>query len=233
MKKLAYILFSAALLSVGAISASAQSQTRSVSGFSAITSSGSFDVFVKMDGNESVKVEANSDVINDIETVVEGGTLKIRTKDNWESRHRDIGRVNVYVEAKSLNALYNSGSGAIKVEGTINAGNFKAILSGSGDISTGVKSDDLHAVISGSGAIKLWGSTGQASFTITGSGEIDGKKLKTSSSSAMITGSGDVYVDADKSVSAHITGSGSLIYSGNASIVDSHYTGSGRVSKGD
>lgn len=231
MKKLAYILFSVVLLSASTINASAQGQSRPVSNFNAITSSGSFNVFVKMDGNESVRVEANSDVINDIETVVEGGTLKIGAKDNWQSRHRDFGRVNVYVEAKSLNALTNSGSGTIKVEGNINAGNFKATLSGSGDIGTGVKSDELRAVISGSGSIRLWGSTGAANFVITGSGEIDGKKLKTGSSSAVITGSGNVYVAADKSVSAHITGSGSLIYSGSANIVDSHYTGSGRVSK--
>jgi hypothetical protein len=134
------------------------------------------------------------------------------------------------VEARSLNALTNSGSGSIKVEGTI-AGNFKATLSGSGDISAGVKSDELHAVISGSGSIKLWGTAGTANFVISGSGEIDGKKLKTNSSMAMITGSGNVYVAADRTVSAHITGSGSLIYSGNANVTDSHYTGSGRVSK--
>lgn len=231
MKKLAYILFSVALLSVSALTASAQGQNRAVSGFNAIASAGSFNVYVKMDGNESVKVEANSDVIDDIETVVEGNTLKIRVKDGWRRNHRDFGRVNVYVEAKSLNALTNSGSGSIKVEGTINANGFKAILSGSGDISTGVKSDEVHAVISGSGSISLWGSTNEANFVISGSGEISAKKLKTGSSTAMITGSGNVYVDADKSVSAHITGSGSLIYSGNASVTDSRYTGSGRVTK--
>lgn len=230
MKRLAYILFSVALFSVSAINASAQGQSRQVSGFNAISSSGSFDVYVKLDGNESVKVDADEDIINDIETVVEGSTLNIRFKEHGYRRHHN-GRANIYVEARSLNALTNSGSGSIKVEGTINAGNFKATLSGSGDISAGIKSDELHAVISGSGSIKLWGSTGTANFVISGSGEIDGKKLKTNSSMAMITGSGNVYVAADRTVSAHITGSGSLIYSGRANVTDSHYTGSGRVSK--
>ncbi len=230
MKKLAYILFSVALFSVSAINASAQGQSRQVSGFNAISSSGSFNVYVKLDGNESVKVDADEDIINDIETVVEGSTLNIRFKEHGYRRHHN-GRANIYVEARSLNALTNSGSGSIKVEGTISAGNFKAMLSGSGDITTAVKSDELHAVISGSGSITLSGSTGEANFVISGSGEIDGKKLKTNSSMAMITGSGNVYVAADRTVSAHITGSGSLIYSGSANVTDSHYTGSGRVSK--
>ena len=232
MKKLSYIILTLALFTMSAGSVSAQGQSRSVSGFSSIASSGSFNVYVKMDGNESVKVDADEDIINDIETVVDGSTLKIRFKDR-EYRHRDIKKANIYVEAKSLNALVNSGSGSIKVEGTISAGSFKAMLSGSGNISTAVKSDEVHAVISGSGSITLSGNTGEANLVISGSGEIEGKRLKTGSSSAVITGSGNVYVDAEKSVSAHITGSGSLIYSGSASVTDSRYTGSGRVTKGD
>lgn len=216
---------------MAAINASAQ-ESRQVSNFSAIASSGPFNVHIKLDGTESVKVDADADIINEIETVVENNTLKIQFKDR-EWHHRDIHKAEVYVTAKALNSLINSGSGSMNVDGMITAGNFKAVLSGSGSITSSVKSDGLHAVISGSGSIKLSGSTGDASFVITGSGEIEGKNLKTESAKAMITGSGNIYVAADKSVSAHITGSGSLVYSGNASIVESRSTGSGRVTKAD
>jgi hypothetical protein len=230
MKRLTYFILSAALLSVVAIKASAQGQSRSVSGFNAIASAGPFNVYVKLDGNESVKVDADADVINDIETVVEGNTLKIRFKDR-EWRHRNIHKAEIYVEAKSLDALTNSGSGGIKVDGMINTNNFKAVLSGSGNISAAVKSGNLHATISGSGNIKLSGNTGDADFVVTGSGEISGKDLRTNSVSAVITGSGNIYVQAEKSINAHITGSGSVLYSGNASSINSSTTGSGRVSK--
>jgi hypothetical protein len=230
MKRLSYLILSAAMLSLISIKASAQSQTRSVSGFSSIASAGPFNVYVKLDGNESVKVEADADIINDIETVVEGNTLKIRFKDR-EYRHHNIHKAEVYVEAKSLNALLNSGSGGVKVDGTINTESFKAVLSGSGNISASVKSGDLHAVISGSGNIKLSGSAEDANFVITGSGEISGKELKTNSVTATITGSGNVYVQADKSVTGRITGSGSVIYSGSASDINSRTVGSGRVTR--
>jgi hypothetical protein len=230
MKRLSYLILSAAIFSLVTIKASAQRQTRSVSGFNSIASAGPFNVYVKLDGNESVKVEADADVINDIETVVEDNTLKIRFKDR-EYRHHNIHKAEVYVEAKSLNALLNSGSGGIKVDGVINTESFKAVLSGSGNISTSVKSGNLHAVISGSGSIKLSGNAEDANFVITGSGEISGKDLKTSAVIATITGSGNIYVEAEKSVTAHITGSGSVIYSGNANEMNSRYTGSGRVSK--
>ncbi|MBS1503873.1 MAG: DUF2807 domain-containing protein [Bacteroidetes bacterium] len=236
MKKIAFILCSA-LFFMAAMNASAQqTQTRQVSGFHAIASGGSFDVHVRLDGNESVKVTAEAGIIDEIETVVEGGTLKIRFKDHhrwYRDDGENHGKIEVDVEAKSLDALTNSGSGSIRVEGMISADNFRATLSGSGDMSASVKSGDVHAVISGSGSIKLSGSSGDADFVITGSGEMDCKHLRTNSVSATVTGSGNIYVEADKSIMARITGSGGVIYTGSASNIIAHTTGSGRVSRAD
>jgi hypothetical protein len=232
MKRLVFILFAVALVSAATISARAQ-ESRQVSGFNTVASSGPFNVHIKMDGNESVKVDADADIINDIETVVEGNILKIRFKDH-ENRHRNIQKAEIYVEAKSLNSLLNAGSGSIKVDGTIATDNFKTILSGSGNISAVVKSEHLNAVISGSGSINLSGSTDDdAHLVVTGSGEIDGKHLKAQSVVGVITGSGNIYIDAEKSIRGSITGSGNVIYSGNATSVTSHTTGSGRVTKED
>jgi hypothetical protein len=220
------------LLSMAAINASAQ-ESRQVSGFNAVASAGPFNVHIKIDGTESVKVDADANIINEIETVVEGGTLQIKFKNHENWRHNDIHKAEIYVTAKSLNALTSAGSGSMDVEGTINTNDFKVILSGSGNINTSVKSDGLRAVISGSGSIKLKGSANNADVTITGSGQVEARDLKTESVKAVITGSGSVSLIAEKSVSAHITGSGNVNYTGNASVVDSRYIGSGRVNKAD
>ena len=236
MKRLAFTLLSVMLLSVVTINASAQEssvQKREVSGFNTVASAGPFNVHIKLDGTESVKVDAEANIVGDIQTVVENNTLKIKFKDQEYRHYNNIRKADVYVTAKSLNALTNSGSGSMKVDGMISANNFKAVLSGSGSISTSVKSGGLHAVISGSGSIKLNGSTGDVDIVISGSGQVEGRDLKTESAKVVITGSGNVYLVADKSVSAHITGSGNVIYSGNASVIDSRYTGSGRVTKAD
>src|SRR5690242_18232537 len=94
MKKLAFILLSAALFVAATIKASAQdvsTQNRQVSGFSAVSSGGPFNVHIKMDGTESVKVGADTKFINEIETVVEGNTLRIQFKDHrWSSRYNDL-----------------------------------------------------------------------------------------------------------------------------------------------
>jgi hypothetical protein len=232
MKRLMFTFLSVILLLLAVISASAQ-ETRQVSGFNAVASSGSFNVYIKIDGTESVKVDADASILHEIETVVEGHTLKIRFKDHEGWRHNNFKKADVYVTAKSLNALTNSGSGNLKVEGTISADDLSVTLSGSGSLSTAVKSDALHAVISGSGDIRLKGSTGDAEIRISGSGQVEAKGLTTVNTKAHITGSGSVYLVAEKSVTAHITGSGSVNYTGNASVINPSYTGSGRVNKVD
>jgi hypothetical protein len=235
MKRLAYTIFAAILVIAVSFKASAQSgESRQVSGFSKLASSGPFDVHVNINGTESLKISAGSDIIHEIETVVEDGTLKIKFKHHHEWGGDHDGKIDVYVTAKSLSSLINSGSGSIRVEGAAVSGdNVEMILSGSGDIESTVKSGNLHATISGSGSIHLKGTADETKVVISGSGEVKGKELKTNSASVVITGSGSAYFTADKTVSAHIVGSGNVIYSGSATITDSRTIGSGSVSKED
>jgi hypothetical protein len=235
MKKFAFTILSTLMLAVAVLNVSAQSssaQTRDVSGFTSIASSGSFNVHVTINGTESLKIDADADVINNIVTEVKDGTLKIRFKDYVNYNHRDIKKLDIYVTAKTLAGLANSGSGSIEVGGVITTDNFKLALSGSGTISSSIKSEGLKAVISGSGSVNLSGEATDASIVIAGSGELKGKELQTASASVTITGSGNVYLKADKSISATIIGSGNVIYSGDA-VASTKRIGSGRVTKSD
>src|ERR1700754_3649313 len=118
MKRIAFTFLSLMLLTAVSFSALAQGQKREVSGFTSVASAGPFSVHIKLDGTESLRLEADANIINDIETVVEHGTLKIKFK-NRDNQYHNPGKIDVYVTAKSLNGLINSGSGTMKVDGTI------------------------------------------------------------------------------------------------------------------
>jgi ABC-type Na+ efflux pump permease subunit len=234
MKRTYYTLLAAALLIVVNLKASAQSEEkRQVSGFNELASSGPFEVHVNINGTESLKISAESDIINEIETVVDGGKLDIRFKHHYNWNHEHYGKIDVYVTAKSLSSLVNSGSGSIRVEGVVSGNDVDVVLSGSGDIQSAVKSGNLHATISGSGSISLRGTADDTKVNISGSGEMKSRELKTNSASVSIAGSGSAYFKAEKSVSASIIGSGSVVYSGNASITSNRTIGSGSIRKED
>ena len=234
MKRISLTILSAILFIAATLSAQAQGNTenRQVSGFNSIGSGGPFEVHVKINGTETLKLTADANIINEIETIVEGGKLKIKFKKPHEWREH-TGKIEVYITAKSLSELANAGSGSINVEGNLSGENVRISLSGSGDITSSVKSGQLNASIAGSGSIHISGTANDVKVGIAGSGEMLGKNLKTGSASVNITGSGNAYLAADKTISARIVGSGSVIYSGNATVGDSRTIGSGRITKAD
>ncbi|MDP9078185.1 MAG: DUF2807 domain-containing protein [Bacteroidota bacterium] len=229
MKRLACTIFAAVLMVATTLTASAQSQeTRQVSGFHAIASGGSFDVHVKINGTESLKISASSEAIKEIETYVKDGKLRIKFKDDHENA--DYGRIDIYITAKSLSELDNAGSGSISVDGTVSGDRVNISIAGSGSVTSSVKAGEFHASIGGSGSLKLNGTADASKINIAGSGELNGKGFKTSTANVTIAGSGNAYFGADKTIKANIVGSGNVVYSGNATS-DSRTIGSGSVSK--
>jgi len=232
MKKYTFALATLACVFMMAFNANAQTVTRSVSGFSGVESNGPFNVTVTINGTESVKLDVDADIVDDIQTDVVDGVLKVRFKDRWKNHH-NVKRANIYITAKSLNYLGNGGSGNTTLTGTITGDHAKLAVSGSGNLKAAVKAQSLDLHVSGSGGLDVNGSAGQADISVSGSGSIDGKELKTETVTARISGSGEVNVIANQSVSGRISGSGSLQYSGKATIAESHTSGSGRITKVD
>ena len=95
----------------------------------------------------------------------------------------------------------------------------------------GTKNRGAYTVISGSGEIYSKGNATNARITISGSGDFNGSGLRTSNTSAKVSGSGDISIIADQQLEALSSGSGDIRYSGNA-VVNSKKSGSGNISKG-
>ncbi|TSD64066.1 DUF2807 domain-containing protein [Inquilinus sp. KBS0705] len=232
MKKYTLVIAVLACTLMLSVSSRAQTVTRNVSGYTGVESNGPFNVTVTIDGTESIKLDVDADALDDIKTEVENGVLKVGFKNGWKN-HRNLKHANIYITAKSLNYLANGGSGSTVLTGMLTGDNAKVSVSGSGNLKCAVTSQSLDLHVSGSGGLDVKGSTGQADVSVSGSGSINGRQLKTETVSARISGSGEVVLIANKSVSGRISGSGSLQYSGNATIGESHTSGSGRISKID
>lgn len=204
---------------------------RNVSGFRGISSSGSFDVKITMGSKESLRLEGDDDVINDIETKVENGILKIRNKKQGNWNWRSVrSKVTIYITAKSLNSITLSGSGDISVSGVVKASNLTNILSGSGSISLTADADEYSGTLSGSGELHVRGTADRAIIKIGGSGDFDGRDFKTLEADVKVSGSGNVTIRADKHLNAAVSGSGNISYIGNPKV-EKTKSGSGSISK--
>jgi hypothetical protein len=206
-------------------------EDRTVAGFSGVSSSGNYNVFITMGNTESLRLEGKPDVISEIETKVENGILKIGKKKSLNKRTwSSTERVNIYVEAKTLHNLTVLGSGDIEVRGIINATKLSNTISGSGSITLEMNAKNYVALISGSGEINAKGKSENTSITIAGSGDFEGKEFESNLANAKVSGSGNITLTVNKNLDALVSGSGNIKYAGNPSVKYSK-SGSGNISK--
>ncbi|MDO3641425.1 head GIN domain-containing protein [Mucilaginibacter sp. L3T2-6] len=217
---------------VMALSAAAQGITRDVSDYYGVECNGPFNVQVKIDGTESVRLDVDAGILNDIETKVDNGVLKVQMKHGWRN-HGDIARANIYITAKELHHLANGGSGNMVLEGTVTGPLAILTLSGSGSLKASVKSELAQIKLSGSGGLTVDGSADRANVQISGSGNVNAIEFTVQTLNARLSGSGSVDMVVNKKITAVISGSGGVAYTGDAAVADTQYSGSGRVSKKD
>jgi hypothetical protein len=200
-------------------------ETRPVSTFSKVRSSGDFDIQITKGDEFEILVTAEENILPYIETTVSNNTLHIDIKGVHNVRNRLP--MTVFITLPDLESVKQSGSGSI-VTGFFTGEKMEIAISGSGSVSTSVDVNYIEANISGSGWINVTGDAYESDFTISGSGNIDGSELTVDDCSANISGSGNMQINAVKTITARISGSGNIYYSGNP-VTELNISGSGKI----
>lgn len=195
-------------LALGSQAFGEKSESRDVKDFSYVKLSGSMDAVITAGEAKTVVIKADADELDQIKTYVEDGVL--------------------YIKQKSRRGYWGS-SGDVEV--VISTPKFDGVtLSGSGDVTArGVDSKEFKAKISGSGDIDLAGRCGMAKLAISGSGDVDADRLKCQDVDIAISGSGDADVHATGLVSVRISGSGDVEVHGGGRVTESRISGSGNL----
>ncbi len=206
---------------------SSKKDTRDLSGFSKIDLAISGKLYYTQSNSFKVVIEASDNDLENIETEVVNGTLKIKTKNCWTCNFKDVA---IYVSSPDMHGMRISGSGSIYAENDIQTGDMELRVSGSGKvILKGLQAADVEAAISGSGDVDIAkGNAGSFEASISGSGSVDAEKLQVKTVEARISGSGSCKIHANDILTAKISGSGNIYYKGQPKM-DVASSGSGRV----
>ena len=204
-------------------------ENRNIGDFDKISMSIPADLYLTQGSKNEIIIEADEDVLEKIETEVNGGTLNIEF-ERWYN-YRGTKNIKIYVTVKSINKLILAGSGDIVSKSPIETEKLGLVITGSGTILI----DDLntkrvYAVISGSGDIRLGGTVkaNKLDATVTGSGDIITSDMEFEEADLTITGSGLIKAFVTERLDADITGSGRIYYKGKP-LIDANVTGSGRI----
>ena len=206
-------------------------QTRSAGDFNSIDVSGSIDVYVRQDSSSSIKVQADDNLQQYVETFRDGNVLRIKTEEGYNLRASR--QIKVYVSSAMFKRFEASGACNIYSEGKINStSDIEIDLSGSCDATLELSAPKITADVSGACSVKLKGDTKE--FRVQGSGSTDIKcfDLVADNVNLDISGAGDAEVYANVKLSGDISGAASVNYKG-AGQTDIHTSGATSVRKVD
>ena len=220
-------------------------EERAIANVTAVTLATFGDLTIEVGEKETLRIEAEDNLMDYIETDVVGGRLTIKASPS--ANLRSTKPVRYYLTVKTLEEIKATGSGDIYAP-DLEAVDFSVNVTGSGDVTLeSVQATAVDMTLTGSGDLNMdkldaeWlkvritgsgsaeinaGLVADLDATLTGSGDFEANGVESESAKARLTGSGSADLWASQSLDVTISGSGSVDYRGRPAIT-SRITGSG------
>ncbi|MEG4286438.1 head GIN domain-containing protein [Microcoleus sp. A006_D1] len=188
-------------------SGNVKTEKRSVASFDSLDANYVGSIQVRSQGQESLEISGDDNIIPLITTEVKNGTLYIRPTKGYNPQQK----LQIIVSTPDLKKFVFDGVG-------------KANLSN-------VKNDRLEIVVNGVGDFTASGETKEADITLSGVGSLDAKNLHTVNAKVNSTGVGNVDIYVTGQLDAQASGVGKINYYGSPKIVNRQAEGIGKINE--
>lgn len=222
-------------------------QVREVSGFSGVELAMTGTLHITMGDTSSLRIEAQENLMEYIQTEVRGDTLRIQTPPRINVK---VTRpIQYYLTVENLEEIEVSSSGDIEATGitsdsfsirinssgkvtidSLDCSSLDVRISSSGDTNiSSLTAEKLSVDISSSGTLRIAeGQLQQQEIDISSSGDYDAKNVPSATAEITISSSGSATVRVSERISGRLTSSGNIYYAGSPEV-DVSTTSSGRV----
>jgi hypothetical protein len=207
-----------------------RSEYRVVAEFYGVENKTPYSVKITHDTVYSVRVDADENLLEKVNTSVRGDNLVIEIdNDPCINPDKDI---LVDIHMPGLNNIELTGSGSIDSY-DLQSSLLDVTNTGSGDIEIrNLTADDINFVVTGAGSISAYGKVAKANYLLSGAGQINANELEAGKCYVTNSGSGDIFCHVLTELTITLTGSGDVIYSGSPALTKTD-TGSGEIRKRD
>lgn len=204
-------------------------ESRDVSGFSAVALGSQGVLTITVGPEEALTVTADDNLLEHIETKVVDGQLTIgRTREAWRLDLRPSTPIRYDLTVVELGAIAVSGAATVHAEALTGEG-LDIAISGSADINIDrLETQRLSVAVSGCGDVTVAGEAEAVAVAISGSGAYRGGELMSRTATCGVSGSGDVTMWAEGELEISVSGSGTVSYYGEPSV-RKDISGSGSV----
>lgn len=228
MKKIKYLLILSVIIALNACnsecikgSGNSKTEDRSISDFSKIEFGGNIKLTVYQDGNTSMNITADDNILKEIKTNMAGNVLKIEMNGNY----CNLGPIEIVLHTKRLNGIDASGSAEIISATPINSDNFDLKLSGNSKVDLDLVTGRLKTKTSGSAEINLKGQAREHILDMSGSTQLSAFEMIVSDYKIESSGSTDCKINVLNSLNVKSSGASNIQYKGNPKTVNNDKSG--------
>lgn len=180
-------------------------EKRDLKSFSAVDTSGAYEISVTCQKPVGVEIEADDNLLPLIKTEVRDGTLFVSDAQDYHSPQSPTLRITL----PELISVANHGAGEVKINDA--------------------NSNDLKIQSTGASSVDAAGKTKTVTISSTGAGNVDTSKLTAEKARVDVSGAANVDVYASDQLDVSISGVGSVSYAGNPKTVNKSISGIGTV----
>lgn len=205
-------------------------QNRNMGSFTGVEAGGGVDVEIKIGSTTKVMVEADDNIIDDIETSIENNKLKISIKDGVSFNNA---RMKIFIMAPAITSISSSAAADIEAKDVLTSDSKITIRASSGSsIKAPLNAPITEADASSGSDIELSGRTKNLEVQASSGASIDAYELLSENTIAETSSGASVEVHASVQLNAKASSGGIVSYKGEASTVKKENSG-GSVNKKD
>lgn len=172
-------------------------ESRSLPPFQKIVNNSMLDITLSQSPQQKVEVEGDDNMLEQISTKVENGTLYIRLLNPKGYHGIHVGkRLKVYLEAEKIDQIVHGGMGKITSSGVLQFDNLAIKHSGMGNLTMSLEGKVLTVNHSGMGNCNFKGAVGKQILHLSGMGNYNANRLVSDSAKITKRGMGTCTVNA-------------------------------------
>jgi hypothetical protein len=202
-------------------------ETRNVGSFDEIKATRGMNVYISQGEEIKVRVEADENLLDAIETKVEQNTLVVSTSKNIRSSTSK----KVYVTVSEVNSIKSTAGSNVYSENQIKAKSLDLAASAGSNMHLDVEVRRLNVSASAGSNIKLEGRSEVFVAKASAGSNIKAEDLITGECEARASSGANIWIEVQNKLDGHASSGGNVFYSGNPQSINTENSSGGNVKK--
>jgi hypothetical protein len=202
-------------------------ENRKTDDFEEIKVSRGMNVYLSQGDFTKVFVKADENLLDAIETRMEGDVLKITTNANI----RNATEKKVYITAPDISSIHTSAGSNVYSETLIKSKNLDLSCSAGSNVKLEVETGNLEVSVSAGSNVKLDGETDFMHGKASSGSNIKAEGLTTAKCEARVSSGANIWISVQKDLQAHASSGGNIFYYGQPETTDIEKSSGGNVIK--